>query len=165
MNIGYASPRRAGFTVIEVVMAMAMIAIALLALMSEILSSMTLIEANRQDSLAVNAARDKVAEMSAKPFDKVFASFKSHTFPVPGLQAPGGGNPGRVLFPMSGGNLCETVVDPAMLMPRDLNLDGDATDTNVSTGYELLPTKIQVTWQTVQGPRTLELNVILTNYK
>jgi len=157
--------RGAGFTVIEVVMTMAMISIALLALMSVVISSMTLVEANRQDSLAVNAARDKVAEMAAKPFDKVFSSYKNHTFTVTGLQRPGGGDPGRVIFPMNGSNLSETVADAKLLMPRDLNMDGDASDTNVSLNYQILPVKVRVNWETVQGPRTLEVNVVLTNYK
>jgi prepilin-type N-terminal cleavage/methylation domain-containing protein len=158
-------PRRAGFTMIEVVLAMALLSIALLALMSGVISSMTLVEANRQDSLAMNAARDKVAEMSAKPFDKVFTSFRGHTFAVAGLQAPGGGESGRVLFPMNGTNLSETVTDPTLLMPRDLNLDGDSNDSNVTVGHELLPVKVRILWETVQGPRTLDLNIILTNYK
>jgi len=154
-----------GFTIVEVVMAMAMISVALLALMSTVISTMTLVEVNRQDSLAMNAARNKVAEMAAKPFDKLFSSFRGHTFPVAGLQRGNGANPGRVVFPQTGNQLSETVTDRNLLMPRDLNLDGDASDNNVSTEYELLPVKIVIDWDTVQGARTIEFNIVLTNYK
>jgi prepilin-type N-terminal cleavage/methylation domain-containing protein len=197
------TPQPRGLTIVEVVMAMAIIAIALLALMASVISSMTLVEVNRQESLAMNAAREKFAEMQSTPLGSVFTTFRNTSFSVPGIATV---NAGRIYFPMSGGtsgnqnsgNLDETVntvtnyTAPAEIqtisdfklasttasagtyVPRDLNRDGDANDTNVSTDYILVPVKIRIRWETIQGEREpsdgktyrfLEFNCVITAYK
>jgi len=157
--------RTVGFTLIETVMAMAMISVALLALMHAVISSMQLVEVNRQDALAMNAAREKIAEIEARSFADVFATYRNHVFPVAGL----GTTAGRVLFPVNGsGNLDETLSASSFLnmgFPRDMNGDNDANDSNVNDTYTTLPMKIRINWQTVQGMREVEFTTILTNYK
>jgi prepilin-type N-terminal cleavage/methylation domain-containing protein len=201
------TPQPRGLTIVEVVMAMAIIAIALLALMSSVISSMSLVEVNRQESLAMNAARQKFAEMQSTPLGSCFATFKNTAFDVPGIATA---NAGRIYFPMSAsGNLDETVTtvsnfhastppsiqtisdfklatttsgvpaNPLLAyagryVPRDMNLDRDANDTNVNGEYVLLPVKIRIRWESIQGEkdpddgrvyRFLEFNSIITGYK
>ena len=158
--------RKGGFTLIETMMAMTMIAVALLALMHAVVSSMRLVEANRQDAVAMNHAREKIAEIESKDFETIFDLYKNHTW-IPEMQT--GNSRGRVLLPINGsGNLDETRSPSQFInmgFPRDINMDGDATDTNVNLTYRILPIKIVISWETVQGARSVEFNTILTNFK
>jgi prepilin-type N-terminal cleavage/methylation domain-containing protein len=112
-----------GMTLVEIVIALAILSIGLLALVSSIVSTMTTLDVNREETLAMNAARQKIAELENATFGNVttnttvFASYNIQTSPyaangtnnpftVPGL--PDG--EGTVIFPVNGsGNLDETI--------------------------------------------------------
>jgi hypothetical protein len=86
-------------------------------------------------------------------------------FDVAGLRAqPGDGDglPGRIFFPEVGNVLNETFVDPLMgiPVPKDLNGDNDATDTNV-TNYLILPVRVVVDWRGAGGNTHLEITTFL----
>jgi len=153
-------------------MAMAMIAVALMALMSSVVSSMTLIEINRQEAIALSAARTKISEIEAYDFDNVFADYKSgakSTFSIAGISNPPTQQVGRVVFPTNGSaNLDETLSDASfsgLNFPRDLNLDGDSSDTNVNASFVILPIKVRIQWESVQGLRTIEYKFIISKLK
>jgi type II secretory pathway pseudopilin PulG len=162
-------------------MAMVMISVALLALLMSIISSMTLIEANRQESLVMAAARQKISELqsygqySQGNFTTMFGTYSDtannkHTFGLTGLGAAGSG---YILFPttpaMVDSNfvanagpfaLDESITDPKLGMPFDLNQNG-SIDGDAKSNYKLLPVKIIVRWETIHGWRTSEFNIVL----
>lgn len=170
------SRRDAGFSLLEIVIALAVMAVALLGLASFISSSGQVEKENGNRSLAYNAARRMLEEMRSTTFADVFSTYKSgetkNTFFVDGLPAgPWTGqwnNPvtgalqdrtdvqGRIFFPVgTDGNLSENpAADPLLAtelgMPKDLNRDGDTSDTGL-TSYAILPVKIVVTWRSTNG--------------
>lgn len=182
--ISYATPRRPaprrarGVTLVELVVAMAVLSVALMGLMSTILSSSTLQQNTREKAVAYNHARRLLEEMRSVDFREVYARYNSTTgdnpaggaspgsvFTVAGLIPPHSGNPvGEIIFPESGpGILSETVNNPSMGMPKDLNRDGDALDTDVSATYKILPVKIVIRWRSVGGADTqIEVDSFIT---
>jgi prepilin-type N-terminal cleavage/methylation domain-containing protein len=156
------SPR--GFTIVETVMAMTLISVALLALMQTVLSSMALVEVNRQDALVQAEIRKQFADVQAMSFYSVFTNKTGATFTVAGVA----GSVGQILFPVnSAGNLDETLSDSQFQncgFPRDLDMNGIVSNTNANLKYKILPVKIRVTWPTIQGTRKVEYNTILASF-
>ncbi len=167
-----------GMTIVEIVIAMGVLVVALLAIMSAMLSSDRLRQVSREQVLAYNAARDVVETMRNSTFNQIFTNFtpggvNGGTFDVPltvsvpplsGVtlnQVTSGTSVGTVTFPMTGTNLDETVTDAALGMPRDLNGDGDATDTSVAGTYVLLPVRVTVRWQSQTGPVEISINTLI----
>ena len=151
---------------LEVMIALMLVSVALVGILAAISSAMSLADSNHEQMLALNVARQKLSEIQAAPFQTLFAQYApgmaSNTFSVSNLES----GSGKFIFPVNGANrLDETVVDEALGMPRDLNGNGKATDTNVSTTYTLLPVRIQVQWATPGGQRELNLNTMLVQLK
>jgi prepilin-type N-terminal cleavage/methylation domain-containing protein len=111
-----------GLTIVEVMIAMAVLSIGLLGLVSSLVSSMTTLDVNREETLAINAARQKIAELENATFGNVttnttvFDSYNTqkasytpnanNPFKVAGLP----GAEGTVIFPVNAaGNLDETI--------------------------------------------------------
>ena len=46
-------------------------------------------------------------------------------------------------------------------MPRDLNMNGNATDADVSADYALLPVTVRMEWRGSSGDRVLEISTLL----
>lgn len=184
-------PRRrvTGVSLLELVIAMAVLAFALMALMSSISSSSTLQQNTREKVIAYNAAREIVEQLRAATFSEVWARYNSttaddpvsgvkpgNTFHVAGLNMPkvGPASPttwrgannvpdgyGFITWPEKAGALDETFVDATMGMPRDLNRDGVVT--GAITTYDILPVKITVRWQTLGGTDfQIEVNTFIT---
>lgn len=133
------------------------------------------LSAQSQDlAVAVEAARTTMEELQAQDLATVFAAYGQSAgadpgdgFEVVGLQAlpdDADGLVGQVLFPVDPKDpavLCETVSDfPGM--PRDLNLDGDSTDADVTADCVLLPVVVRLEWRGPGGaPQTYELRSLL----
>ncbi len=131
---------------------------------------------NRETTIALQAAEGVLEEMRATPFDEVFARFNrstadgfawpGDTFAVPALTLRPNdpdGLAGRIEFPGNGLLIQESSQDAGLGMPRDLNGDLDAQDNlDHNTGYALLPVRVRVEWQSVDGPRDIELVANLT---
>lgn len=147
-----------GVTVLEVSMAMTIIAIALMALLTAILSSTTTIEANRQDAIVMTCVREHVAQLQAEAassdaaFAAIYNAHNGEHFTIPGL-TEGADFGGNISFYVN-----ETASVPEAGLPRDLNKDGDAADTDASANYVLLPARIRVRWQTPKGGDTVTIN-------
>ncbi|HLX63123.1 MAG TPA: type II secretion system protein [Planctomycetota bacterium] len=156
-------------TLIEVMVALAVLAIGIMGVMSALISITALENADHEELVAINIARQKFAELQAAPFASVFnyygPSSTKGTFTVdPALNLQNG--VGTITFPVnSSGNLDETVVDANMGMPMDLDGNGKSTDTNVSGTYTLLPVRINLTWTSTTGTRTINFNAMLTQLK
>lgn len=151
---------------LEVLIAFAVAAVALMGTLSAIASIMQLTDSNREQAMALNVARQKLAELQIAPFHTTLEQFgpASTANSTSFLQLDGGTI--KFIFPINAsGKLDETMVDELMGMPMDLNGNGNSTDTNVSTNYCLLPVRIQLTWKSPNGSREMSLNTLLVKMK
>ena len=180
LSLGSARRRRAGFTLIEVVISSAVLVIGCLGLSAAITSSSRLMELNRERALAHEAARSQLEAIENATFGQAFARFNAtaaddpagvtspgRNFAVPGLNAVRGdadGLPGEIIFPTVGGlgtQLCETFADARFRMPGDLNGDGLAKAGAMTGSYSVLPVRVRVRWRGPTGNSTLELDTVL----
>ena len=158
--------RRAGFSLIEIAVVMALLLIAIGGLSGAVISSIRLSEVNEQTAIADEAARRMLAEMSGVQFDQIFATFNADpnddvfgpglgegpNFAVRGL-TPRHDDPdgfvGEIQFPtvpFNGGlGIDENTDDISLGMPRDLTGDDD-TDDVIQGGYLVLPVKVRLEW-------------------
>ncbi len=176
---------RAGFSLVEVLLAAVILAVAITGISGSILSSMALNRVNRDTALAQQAARRIMEELSGVPFTEAFACYNANAgddagllvaargpnFTVVGLEVlPGDadGACGRVIFPTivnAGGveELREDSGDATLGMPRDLNADGNPPDALDHSGdYRILPVRVRVEWFGVSGPRQVDLETMLS---
>ena len=135
--------RARGVTLIEVMIALSVLAVGILAIVSAIISSMTTVEHNREEALAMTACRQKIAEMEDSTFNNLFQDYNiqpngvakpRNPFPIPSL--PGG--VGQVIFPVdNAGQLSETILTTTAPSPTGgtdtvelTNLGGGKVDMN-----------------------------------
>ena len=87
------------------------------------------------------------------------------SFEVASLQVRGDdpdGLVGRIEFPEEApGILVESITDESLGMPMDLNGDGQIDDENRSEDFQLLPVRIIIEWQGMEGLERLEYHTIL----
>lgn len=170
----------AGMTLIEIVIGLGVVVIALLGIMSALVSASRVDESASEQVRALNGAKSMIEQMKQVPFAEAWARFNSNpaddpggagtapgcNFAIAGLRAQTGdadGLPGQILFPEALGNLSETAIDARLGMPvaKDLNGDGNSTGTNVNTTYQILPVRIVVDWHGARGRTHLELTTFL----
>lgn len=155
-------PRRAGFTLLEVVIAMTILIVSMGGMLSSMLASEKLGQTNEERQLAIHAAEGMIETLQGQDFNALFTTFDGRTFEVPGLDPqPGAMVPGRIDFPGTGGVLREDVSDAGLGMPRDLNADGVIDGLDHSGDYTLLPVRIQVAWRGKAGDAQVELQTYL----
>jgi hypothetical protein len=154
-------------SLIELVIAMAVITIAILGLLSALTSNINLTDSNRELALAINAARSMTETLQDYPtYSQIFSAYSgtnasfdvSELSPITG--APNG-KPGQIVFPGSGGMLLENVTDSNLGMPRSLNGDAVIDGNNHAGDYTILPVTIRIEWQTKTGARKYEIHTIL----
>ena len=155
-----------GMTLVEIMIAMSVLAVGIMSVMSALISITSLENANHEELVAINIARQKLAEIQTAPFGAVFSLYgpgsSGGTFTVSQLQ----NGTGKIIFPVNAnGKLDETIVDANLGMPQDLNGNGTSSDTDVSGSYILLPVRIQLQWSSPAGARELKLNTMLTKLK
>jgi type II secretory pathway pseudopilin PulG len=170
--------RRSGFSLVDVCVALAILAIALGTLIGTVLYALRLEEANEETSAASQLMRTLLERIDAQPFGEIYAAYNRNPGddPDPAVDALAllatddpllmlgkKGGPGiTVSFPGDEGNeLREDVLSPALGMPRDLNDDGAIDDQDHSGDYALLPITIRLVWDGASGPRTLEMSSLL----
>ncbi len=156
-----------GHTLIELAIAMGVLAVGMLALMSSLASTQTVVAENQEYTLAYDAVRLKLEEMRGyTPYLSIYPAYraggaKGNTFTVPGL-APQvvGGTQGLIAFPESGSPaaLRENITDTELGMPaggKDLNGSGTIDALSHSADYTLLPVKVTVSWTGIAGARSI----------
>lgn len=170
-----------GLSIIEVLIAVTILIVAILAAARTTVSGIDIEKTNHDSALAVRAARERIEVLRSETLAQVFARYNDVTSDDPGGAgtAPGatfrvgGLRPragqataiGRVIFPVasaSPGVLNETLNAPFFNAPADLNLNGVATDVNVTATYRLLPVTVRVEWQGALGPRQVEISTLLS---
>ena len=82
--------RRGGFTLLEVMIALAVIAVALFAALSMILQTASAKESMREQEIAKEAASAKLEEIKARTFAQIYSTYNGAAFTVAGLNAPTG---------------------------------------------------------------------------
>ena len=178
MNRKPPSPE-AGFTLVEVLIAGAFIAVAACGMAALLAGSMSMTAVNKETAQARTAARRMLEELQNVPSGDVFSTFNTITTDDPLGQATAPGSiftiqmkpaaiqvsnmTGTIIFPENLGQLREDVKDPALGMPRDLNGDGVIDSENHAKDYLVLPVRIRVEWRGMTGERSYDLHTVLLN--
>ncbi len=187
---GVPGRRDRGLSLVELMIALVVVAFALLALFTLVTSSSQVQQETREKTLAYSAARKMIEEMRAATFAEIYARYNSvddnlpavagqpndtgapgpsnlrepgPTFTVEGLNPVPGLAVGRILFAESGGGLSELGDASKGIPAKDLNRDGDAVDTGLTT-YKILPVRVEVTWEGVGGKKTtIAVDTLITD--
>jgi type II secretory pathway pseudopilin PulG len=157
--------RRAGVTLIEVLISMIVLLVAVGGMLGSISSFALLAETSREKALALAAAQRTLEQMQLASFDEVFVRFNDTAaddpaagaspgpgFAVEALEPRAGdadGMPGRVVFPVDPafpGVLREDLADADFGMPRDLDGDGVQDAANRAGDYAVLPVRVVIEW-------------------
>jgi len=178
------SSPRGGFGLVEVMISMTVLTVALLAFSQAILSALAASQAQQEQGVARDAARQMIERMQAEGFAEVFARYNATvaddpalgnlftaSFAVQGLQAQradADGMVGEILFPTSGGAggallLREDLDDDQFGTPRDLNADGVVDALDHSGDYMLLPVVVRLSWRGRVGNSSLEFRTFLAD--
>ena len=171
---------RQGGSIIELVVAIAVVMAGMLSFSRALTESVALGEKNRETALATAAAQGIVEELYAADVGNVFALYNdepdddpegSGTAPGSRFDAAGlvarpqdGGQQGRIFFPTDAGTpgeLREDLSDSKLRVPLDLNLDGGVDDVDHSGDYRILPVLVRVAWMDGTEERELEVTTIL----
>ncbi len=185
-RVGRRNHKRAqrGLTLIELVMAMTILAVALLGYAKTVAMASVAASTSREATLASESGRRMIETLRAADFDEVFVRYNSTVADDPGgIVSPGAnfavtgldarandadGMPGEILFPTInvGGalQLREDVVDVKLGMPSDLDGDGAVDAANHAANYENLPVLIRVRWRGVGGPGQIEFQTVLGTF-
>jgi len=153
--------RRGGFSLVEVILVMAILTVSAAIYGQTIASSRRLEPIAIEKALASEAARTALERIRALPIDQVLALYDADpandpggagtapgaTFAVEGL-APGAGGAavGRIEFPFVDGRLAEDLVDDMFGFPRDINGDGEIDALDHRADWVLLPVRVRVEW-------------------
>jgi len=174
---------RNGFTLLEMSIAMSVLAVALLAYSQSVMASMKAAAGQRELDLATAAAHQTISEIQASPFDQIFSLYNLDDADDPGGAgtAPGpfvnvsldpvvgapGGMVGQVILPVrsAGGveQLREDVNDPALGCPRDLNGDQVVDALDHQADYQIIPVVVRMRWVGHAGDATIEFRTSLVN--
>jgi prepilin-type N-terminal cleavage/methylation domain-containing protein len=124
---------QAGLTLIEVVIAVAVLAVAMAGVFGAIMICFQMNTRAREDSIALSAAQDMLAQIRNTVFENVPTTYDGMTFPVPGLAPPSPGvDPGEVVIirdeTPDESVYCRDLEAPAGPDGVDLNGDGDTWD-------------------------------------
>jgi type II secretory pathway pseudopilin PulG len=169
---------RSGFTIVEAVIAIAIIVAALLTMIGAVSSSMRVTRTVDEREAVIRALSAKIAELEGTDFDKLVACYDSDpnndplgpgtaagtTFDIPNYHAPAGAPSemaGEVVLPLLGGQLREDLEMPELGMPRDLNGDGVVDAKDHKSDYQLLPVLVKANWHGVDGDSTVTIQRLL----
>lgn len=179
-----ATRNRAGFSLLELLIAVGVLLFGLLGFSQAVLRSAATNEAARESALAAEAARELLETMQVEDFQTLFRRYNADPADDPGVagSAPGpnfavagldpqtddaDGLVGRIEFPVvaaAPGVLREDLNLPAMGLPRDLDGD-DVTDANDhADDYRLLPVIVRITWRGRATSSEAVFRTVLGNY-
>ena len=165
---------RAGFTLVELLVVMVILAVTLGEVTRSLLNVSHLEPVQRETAAALDAARATLEELRSLPFEDIVALYDEDpnndpdgvgsapgpNFAVVGLSPREGdpdGFPGAVELPLLAGSLREDYADVELGCPRDLNSDGAIDAADHIADYAVLPVRVRVTWEGEGGDRTIEL--------
>ena len=175
---------RAGFSLVDVCVSMALLAISLGVLIASAFSAMKLDQVNASTALANQALRRMCEEMQAMPVDEVIDAYWTPedeqedqrdddlvqktlarlTVRDELLADVKGTLPvARARFPLGddGRTLREDLDRPELGLPRDLNGDGTIDSDDHRADFRILPVVLQLDWNGPSGPQSLRLTTLL----
>ena len=172
---------RSGLTIVEVMIAMAILGVMFLAISRSLMGSVKLNEVTRESALAQQGMDAVLESLGGADFASTFQRYNSVAsddpatgpspgpdFVVPGLQPlpeDADGRVGRIVLPEvmtpEGLELREDLDIPELGMPRDLNGDGGIDDVDHATDYKVLPVLLQLDWRGQSGHRQTVARTIL----
>lgn len=148
-NPRYRRAATRGFSILEILVAIIVIALPGISVMHGIIASSMSSGRARLRILAMEAVRGVADRIAATPIDEVYAKWgpggtEGDTFSIPDLD--GSLPAGRITIVVD-----ETVTDATLGMtlgmPRDLDSDGAISNTNVTTGKpRILPVIVEAVW-------------------
>ncbi len=156
--------KSAGMTLVEVVVALAVLATVLCALISVLMTSWKLDELTREHEAAANGIVEMAELMRNEDFADLYDYYSpggviGNTFDIPELQGDLDPPVGTITFIM---NEDPGSADGDMLgLPLDLDGDGATTTADVRSSHALLPIKLNVTWDGVMGSTTMNFYFLL----
>jgi prepilin-type N-terminal cleavage/methylation domain-containing protein len=178
------SSRAGGFTLLELMLAMTVLAVAFVAISRAMVGAMSLNRVNRESAIVQDGMREMIETLQgAAPFGEIFIRYNSDPgddpllglspgdgFAVSGLD-PVTGDPdglvGEIVFPTlqtgMGLELREDLPLPELGLPRDLDGDGDVDNEDHAGDYRLLPVIVRLRWQVGNGERVAEVRTILAD--
>jgi hypothetical protein len=155
--------------------------VAFLAMSQSLVTSMRLTQINRESALATDGIHEVMEVLEGvEEFSQLYVLYNTIPDDDPGLEgsAPGSGfaveglapvaeDPdgfvGEILFPTSGLELREDVVDEGMGMPRDLNGDGVIDALNHAGDYRILPVLVRLHWKGNGCERSMEVRTLIAD--
>lgn len=168
-----------GFTVVEMALATTMLMVGIMAISAATLRMHQLGRQNRERTIAHNAmtqmgerlnSASAIAALAPSTWsDTVIEAYSEggtvgNLFNVIGLSAiDGEALPGHIDF-ITDETLTDLELGVVMGMPRDLNGDGDATDTDVTNTVELLPAIITISWAVRGANMSIKHPLFLMGY-
>lgn len=169
------SRRDRGMTLLEIVVAIGILAIGLVGLVSVIVHTTRHNATMRENLIAMRAAEKQIEEMQNTSFDLVFSTFNApakKTFDVTGLKSPiPSTKVGSIKFPTDAGGtqLLETATGAVMGGGSNLDLNGNgsidagniANLAGTPATYGVLPVEIELQWRGVQGKRLMSYRHII----
>lgn len=177
---GRAVARAGGaFTLLELAIATSILMIGIVSVLSATSRMHSLRIANHERTLAQNAARSMSERMHASAHgfsadpgtwaEQLFATFGpggsfGDTFSVEGLTLVEGDESVGTLLIGRDETDTDTELQAQLGMPRDLNGDGDANDTDVRAGARLLPVVLTLRWRGERGIHQLRHGFYLMGY-
>lgn len=153
--------RRAGFSLVEIVLVFAVMSVAGMIYAQTVASSRRLDPIAYETMVAAEAARVAVEQMRARPVVELYTLYDADpsndpggpgtapgaTFAVPGLATVADGTPvGRIELPVVDGRLAEDFVDDMLGMPRDLDGDGAIDALDHRDDWVVLPVRVRLVW-------------------
>lgn len=175
---------RSGLTLLELCIAMAVLAVALVGYAKTVARTTTASRTSREAALANEAARVTMESMRAQAFANIFAMYNTTALDDPaGVASPGAnfavagleprvgdadGMPGEIVFPVTTvagqPQLRENLVNAEFGMPADLTGEGTIDAVNHAANYKMLPVIVRVRWRGQGGPGMVEYQTILGGY-
>lgn len=144
-----------GFALLEVMVAVMVLMVALLGLSSLVVWNSRSQETAEQEAIVTNVLRSVAERVRGAPFSAAAATYQDFVFGIEELDGEGQ----ITVFVDETDNTADALF---LGLPRDLDGDGEASNTDVSGTYSLLPVKIAVSWPGRNGTETEDLYLLLS---
>ena len=147
--------REQGFALLEVMVAIMVMLVALLGLSSLLVWNSRSQETVEQEAIVTNVLRSVAERVRGAPFTACAATYQDFAFGIDELDGDGT----ITVFLDETDNSSDAL---SLGLPRDLDGDGAASNTDVSGSYALLPVKISVSWPGRDRTETQDLYLLLS---
>ncbi len=142
-----------GFTLVEAITALAILALVFAGLISGFVANSRAYGATREEVASMNALRQIAETIRGCPTGQAASLYQGFKFTVP---ETGGTGSVKVFV-----NEMDTSPEASILgLPRDIDGDGLVSNTDVTANYILLPVRISTTWTGSDGTHTKELYLL-----